>query len=153
MPVLLLLLITIPLIEIYLLIAVGRVVGAIPTMILVMATAALGVAMLRRQGRQAFTNAQSKLAAGQLPSTELAEGLLLALGGLLLLVPGFATDALGFALLVPAVRRYLVRQGAGRFFVASTSSFSSGRSHKGPAGRHTLEGEFEREDEDRRNLP
>lgn len=153
MPVLLLLLISIPLIEIYLLIAVGKVIGAIPTIILLMATAVLGIALLRRQGRQAFVNAQSKLAAGTLPSAELAEGLLLALGGVLLLIPGFATDMLGFALLVPVIRRFLVSKGVGRFFVASSSSFSYGRSHRGPAGRHTLEGEFEREDEDRRNLP
>ncbi len=155
MPVLLILLIAVPLVEIYLLVSVGRVIGALPTVVAVVMTAALGVFLLRRQGRQALLNARTKLQAGSMPSMELAEGIFLAVGGVLLLTPGFATDALGFVCLVPGIRRQLIRRWSSRIFVGSGSTFRGSNTGSGGPDRHshTIDGEFRRDDDDPRNLP
>ena len=154
MPVLLILFIAVPLVEIYLLVSVGKVIGALPTVVAVVMTAALGVFLLRRQGRQALFNARAKLQAGSVPSMELAEGIFLAAGGMLLLTPGFLTDALGFVCLVPGIRRHLIRRWSSRIFVGFGSPFRGGL---GSGGRdrhsHTIDGEYRRDDDDPRNLP
>ena len=93
-----------PLAEMYLLIEVGGRIGAWPTMGLVVLTAVIGVALLKRQGLRTLLRAQARLASGEVPAAEVAEGLLLAVAGALLLTPGFATDGVGFLILVPAVR-------------------------------------------------
>ncbi len=95
----------------YLLIRVGGYFGALPTIALVMLTAIIGVALLRRQGAATLLRANERLNAGEVPAGEMIEGVMLAVSGALLLTPGFVTDAVGFALLVPAARRWLV----GRF--------------------------------------
>ncbi len=91
----------------YLLITVGGYLGALPTVGLVMLTALIGVALLRRQGLAMLMRAQDNMQRGVLPAQEMAEGIMLAVAGALLLTPGFVTDAFGFALLTPAFRRWL----------------------------------------------
>ena len=96
-----------PLAEMYILIEVGAGIGAWPTIGLVVLTAVLGVALLKRQGFRTLLRAQARLAGGELPARELAEGMLLAIAGAVLVTPGFVTDAVGFALLVPSTRGWL----------------------------------------------
>lgn len=91
----------------YLLITVGGYFGALPTVGLVMLTALIGVALLRRQGLATLMRAQDNMQRGVLPAREMAEGIMLAVAGALLLTPGFVTDAFGFALLTPAFRGWL----------------------------------------------
>ena len=110
----------------YLLLKAGGYFGALITICAVMFTAVVGVALLRRQGLATLTRGQQKLAAGQLPAAEMAEGLLLAVAGPLLLTPGFITDAAGFALLIPAVRRAFAVGVASRFQVVSAGSMGGG---------------------------
>ena len=97
-----------PIIEMWLLIKVGAVIGALPTIAMVVFTAIVGAALLKKQGLDTLTRAQQRMNAGQLPATEILEGLMLAVGGALLLTPGFVTDALGFVCLIAPLRRMLI---------------------------------------------
>lgn len=148
-PLLLLVFFSVPVIEIYLLIKVGGWIGALPTVFLVVFTAVLGVLLLRQQGFAAMQRVQAALANGQIPAMELLEGMLLTLGGVLLLIPGFFTDALGFLCLIPPVRRWLVRAILDRRFLKPPRPPRSGKGG-GPAagqGPVTLEGEYKLEDD------
>ena len=109
----LVLFITIPLIEIAILIKIGSIIGAGYTIALVIGTAFLGVSLLRIQGISTLAKVQANISRGQLPATELIEGLILLISGALLLTPGFFTDTIGFLMLVPTLRQRL----AETFFV------------------------------------
>lgn len=100
----------IPLIEIYFLIQVGQVIGAGWTIFLVVATAVIGAFLLRLQGFHTLHRAQASMSRGEIPATEMMEGLCLLVSGALLLTPGFFTDTVGFLLLMPPVRQMLIRQ-------------------------------------------
>ena len=126
---LLLLFIAIPIIEMWLLITVGQHIGAPLTIWLVVATAVIGVYWLRQQGFSTLTRLNQRLSSGQLPAREIAEGVILTIGGALLLTPGFATDILGFSCLFPFTRSVwanlaLSRIQAGVMAGASMSSAS-----------------------------
>lgn len=99
----------IPLIEIYLFIAVGGWIGVWPTIGLVILTALIGTSLLRQQGLATLARAQVETEANRLPVRELFEGVCLLFGGMLLLTPGFLTDAIGLALLLPQLRGLLGR--------------------------------------------
>jgi UPF0716 protein FxsA len=132
----------VPMLEIYTLIKVGSVIGALWTIGLVVLTAVVGAALLRAQGLATLQRAQTALHAGTLPATELMEGLALLVGGALLLTPGFITDAFGFVCLLPITRRPLVKFALARFLAVQASAGGPSDS----AGPQTLEGEFRRED-------
>jgi UPF0716 protein FxsA len=104
-----LLFLLVPLAELYLLIRVGQVVGAPCTIALVVVTAFLGAALARREGLRTLVAIQEGLAAGRPPTEDLIEGVMILLAGLVLLTPGFVTDALGFLALLPPTRRWLRR--------------------------------------------
>ena len=101
---LLLLFIAIPIVEMWLLITVGQHFGAVLTVALVLTTAVIGVYWLRQQGFSTLTRLNQRLSSGQLPAREIAESVILTVGGALLLTPGFATDLLGFSCLFPFTR-------------------------------------------------
>lgn len=105
-----LLFILVPLIELYVLIEVGGIIGALPTILLTVFTAVAGVALMRQQGVSTMQRAQANMAQGQPPAAEMMEGVLLFLGGLFLLIPGLITDFLGFVLLVPPLRAAMARK-------------------------------------------
>ena len=109
----LILFITIPLVEIAIIIKIGSIIGAGYTIALVIGTAFLGVSLLRIQGISTLAKVQVNISRGQLPATELIEGLILLISGALLLTPGFFTDTIGFLMLVPTLRQRL----AETFFV------------------------------------
>lgn len=100
-------LLLVPAIELYFLIQVGSVIGALPTILLTIFTAVLGAYLMRNQGLMTLQQMQVQLAQGIRPEQTLIEGVMILLGGMLLLVPGLITDALGFALLIPPVRKKL----------------------------------------------
>ena len=126
----------------YLLIEVGGYIGPLPTIGLVMLTAVIGVAVLRVQGLATLTRGVGRLQRGELPVQELAEGMLLAVAGALLLTPGFVTDTLGFVLLVPSSRGALAARLLSRVEVPTGGV--------GPANRGytVIEGEFQRRSEE-----
>ncbi len=135
----------IPLVEIYFLIKVGSIIGAIPTIALVVFTALLGAMLLRFQGLATLQRTRSAMAQGKLPAMEMLEGVLLVFSGALLLTPGFVTDTMGFLLLVPPLRKMLIRWFLSKSTI-KTQQFrdSSGSSSPDP---HTIEGEYHREDD------
>ena len=101
--------IIIPLVELYLLAAVGSRVGLFATLMLVILTGAWGAYLAKSQGYSILAKIQTELATGRVPATELIDGLLVLIGGIVLLTPGILTDLVGFALMVPAVRA-LIRE-------------------------------------------
>ncbi len=137
----------IPLIEIYLLIKVGSLIGALPTVFLVVFTAVLGAVLLRQQGFATLMRVQAMLARGQIPAIEVMEGAVLLVGGVLLLTPGFFTDAVGFICLIPALRRRLIIWAIRRGVVTATGTGSGPAS--GDQGPRTLNGEYWKDDERR----
>lgn len=150
--ILFLLFLLIPLVEIYFLIKVGSLIGALPTVFLVVFTAVLGAGLLRLQGIATLTRLRRSLAQGGIPAMELMEGGVLIFAGALLLTPGFFTDAIGFCLLIPRLRRAVIAWAVRRFVGSSGGSQASGgpQAPKGPGrdqGPRTLEGEFRREDD------
>lgn len=147
--VVLILLIGVPILEIAVFIEVGGLLGLFPTIALVVLPAIAGTALLRWQGLATLSRAQQGLERGVLPVAEVLDGLCLLLAGVLLLTPGFVTDAAGLVLFVPAFRRHLVRM-AGRWLVASGrvhgSETGTGGANDGGNGP-VIEGEFEVQDD------
>jgi len=144
--------IAIPVIEIYLLIQVGGIIGAGWTILIVIGTAILGASLLRQQGLETWTRLNQRIAQGELPPTILVEGIFLLLSGAFLLTPGFFTDGIGFLFLIPPVRKmfaaYLLRRGmfmaAGMHTSYSSHTTSQSRSN---SQQDVIEGEFERKDD------
>lgn len=101
-----LLFLVVPAIEIYLIVVVGGVIGPAATLAIVAVTAVVGAALARRQGLEVLRRLQESMATGRGIERSLAEGALVLVAGVLLLTPGFATDAVGLALLAPPVRRW-----------------------------------------------
>jgi UPF0716 protein FxsA len=109
MRILFLLLFVVPLIELYFLIQLGDVIGALPTVLLTIFTAILGVILMRSQGLATLQNAQIEMAAGKSPQTSMLEGVFIFLGGMFLFFPGLISDTIGFLFLIPFVRRFLIK--------------------------------------------
>jgi len=110
MPILFLLFVAVPIIEIAVLLRVGSSIGWFTTLVVVITTAALGTWMLRQQGMKTLQTARARMGAGQLPANEMLEGVVLLFGGAMLLTPGFLTDATGFLCLLPASRRWIAHR-------------------------------------------
>lgn len=144
MPFLFILFIIVPLLEIYLFIEVGDQVGALNTVALVVLTAVIGVVLLRWQGVKTLMRARERMAAGELPAQQMLEGMLLAVGGILLLVPGFFTDAIGFALLIPPLRRGIYHLVKARAVVVNANQ----RRRQPPGQGDVIDGEYRRDDND-----
>ena len=145
MRILLLLFIGLPIVEMWLLIKVGSIIGALPTIGLVLLTAAMGLALLRYQGHATLASARQKLQANQLPAREIADGLFYAVGGALLLTPGFVTDAIGFACLTPGIRTIIIQFFA-RHLLQNGARVYTGRANDKPSPQdgQVIEGDYER---------
>jgi len=111
---LLLLFTVVPLIELFLLVKLGTVIGIAPTILIVIFTGVLGAWLARWQGLGVLRRVSEDLAAGRLPADALIDGLLILIAGAVLLTPGLLTDALGFVLLVPQGRTVVRRAVAAR---------------------------------------
>lgn len=170
--VLFLLFIVMPIVEIMVLMNVGSLIGALPTIAIVILTAWIGAAMVRQQGMATYQSVQNKLAQGQVPSDEIIAAMLLLVAGVLLLTPGFITDGFGLLLLWPVSRGVMVKavqqqmakskangaQGSTFFY----SNFQQSNHQQSPFNdveqnqqanhindnnsKQTIDGEFERKD-------
>ena len=157
-PTLLVLFLTVPIVEIYFLIQVGSVIGGLSTILLVVVTAVVGVALLRIEGFSTLQRINQRVAQGEMPAQELLEGVLLMMAGLLLLMPGFLTDGIGFILLLRPTRQWLVANLLQSFLQRSVFGAAGmhaqrpGNSHQSDAEQprkvphDVIEGEFKRED-------
>jgi UPF0716 protein FxsA len=101
---LVLVLVAVPILEVWLLIQVGQVIGAWPTVAILVVEALLGAALLRREGRRSWQAVTDALGKGVAPSGQLTDAALVLCGGLLLMLPGFATDLVGLIFLLPFTR-------------------------------------------------
>ncbi|WP_224245375.1 FxsA family protein [Hyalangium gracile] len=104
---LLLAFIVVPVLELYLLVVLGRQLGLAPTLGLLLVTALLGSVLAKREGRRVLRSWQTQVAQGRVPEEGILSGALVLLGGLLLILPGFITDAVGLFLLLPPTRRWV----------------------------------------------
>jgi UPF0716 protein FxsA len=102
--VLALLFLVVPFVEIFVLIQVGHVLGALPTVALLVAVSVVGAWLVKREGLHTLRRAQEQIRMGQVPGQELVDGVLILFAGVLLLTPGFLTDVLGVIILLPPVR-------------------------------------------------
>ncbi|MGH2955242.1 MAG: FxsA family protein [Solirubrobacterales bacterium] len=132
----LLLFIALPIAELYVIIQVGQAIGILPTLAILLLDGFVGAALARSQGRAAWERFNGALAEGRVPARETADGAMIIVGGALLLAPGFITDVVGIALLVPPTRA-LLRGGVARLArrrVAFTWTLG-GRPHDPRRGR------------------
>ena len=133
--------ILVPIIEIYLFIKIGGQIGAFNTISLIFITAIIGVIYARYEGLNTLKSGLSQLVKNELPAYEIISGAAIAFAALLLIIPGFATDILGFLLVFPLTRRLMF----GKFI----KKFSDKKRNKKPY----IEGEFEDiEEDDERKL-
>jgi UPF0716 protein FxsA len=96
--------IVVPILEIYVIIQVGQVIGAWWTILLLIADSVFGSWLIRREGRRAWRALTTAIQSGRMPAAELADGALILVGGTLMLSPGFVTDAVGIVLILPFTR-------------------------------------------------
>ncbi len=132
----------VPLIEIYLLLVIGGIIGPIPTVAMVVFTAVLGAWLLRIEGFHTWFRLQQALAQGKIPALEIVEGPILLVGGALLLTPGFFTDFLGFLCLLPTTRQRIARYVLQRWLIRRPPQ-GPGSGGRGPT---VIEGEYQRRD-------
>jgi len=117
--------VVVPLVEIYVLIQVGQVIGAWWTVLLLVLDSLFGAWLIKREGAKAWLALRTALETGRMPARELADAALILVGGTLMLAPGFVTDALGIVLILPLTRplarRLLTRLVSRRFLVVNAN--------------------------------
>ncbi|MAK10840.1 MAG: FxsA family protein [Rhizobiales bacterium TMED83] len=144
-----LILIIVPIIEITLFVQIGGSIGLGWTLFIILATAMIGARAIRRQGINALARAQAQMASGQPPVGEIVHGVLILIAGVLLLTPGFLTDALGFFLLFPAARLFVLEMAAS-FILPKLFSGSGARRGRdqNPTDAKIIDGDYRVEDPD-----
>lgn len=118
----LILFVLIPVIELYTMLSVAEEVGAFSTVMLVLLTAIIGGYLVRYQGMSVLLRSQAAIARGEQPTIEMLEGAILLICGLMLLLPGFITDSIGFLLLIPPLRQKLITFFLGKSIVTNANA-------------------------------
>ena len=134
-PVLVVAFVGVPLLEIFVLVQIGQVIGAWWTILLLILASVIGTWLVRREGGRAWQALTTALETGRMPHRELADGALILVGGTLMLTPGFVSDAVGMLLILPLTRplaRRLLAQAVARRLLASESRHDVRR--PGPSG-------------------
>lgn len=149
--VLFVLFIVFPLVELYVLIQVGELIGVWPTIALLVLDSILGTWLMKREGARAWRAMRERLDTGRMPGREVADGALVVMGGALMLSPGFVTDVFGILLILPLTRplfrRLLMSYAAGRVMVTVNGAAAGGprrgpdSTHPGAAGDAVVRGE------------
>ncbi len=137
--------VAVPIIEIALFIKVGGAIGLGATLAIVVLTAIAGTWLMRRQGLMTLERLQKSLAEGRNPADPMAQGAMILVAGILLLTPGFFTDAIGFLLLLPPVRVILIRWITARLLASGSVHFSASATthrHGGTGRSDTIETEY-----------
>ncbi len=134
-----LLLLTIPLLEIAAFIVIGGKIGVLATLAMVFATAVIGSILLRIQGFGLINKIRMETEQGRVPGRELVHGVMILIAGILLLTPGFVTDAMGFLLFIPAVRDFGWRLVRDRVVIVARQGMGSGSAHPRPGDPKTID--------------
>ncbi len=150
--------IAVPILELWVIIEVGGLIGILPTLALLFAMSILGATLLRHEGRGAWQRFNQAISQGRFPGREVADGLMITIGGALLLTPGFITDAVGLLLLLPptrAIARRLLRAYAARRFVVVGMGGMAGAPPREPSPNraYDFEGTAEEIEADDPQLP
>ncbi len=146
--ILLILMIVVPILEIFLFMIMGEAIGIWLTLLLIIVTAVVGSYLLRTQGTSIIYNLQTSIEQGIPPTVSLLEGVLLIFGGALLLTPGFFTDVVGFLCALPHSRPYLAHLLAHYVFTGQNTAFKTSQSkHANKQHSTTIEGNYRREDD------
>ena len=133
--------ILVPIIEIYIFIKIGSQIGAFNTILLIFITAATGIIYARYEGLNTLKSGFSQMIKNQLPAYEMISGAAIAFGALLLIIPGFATDIIGFLIIFPFTRKLI--------FGKISTKFKNKKNEK----NHFIDGEFEDiEDDDDKKI-
>ncbi|CAM3545862.1 FxsA family protein [Parendozoicomonas haliclonae] len=153
------LLVLFPITELMILIKVGGLIGVLPTVALIFLTASAGLYLMRREGFSTLARARERMATGEIPATEMMEGLVIAFCGALLLAPGFITDVIALCGLLPPIRKALIKKAMAskRFQVyGSGASMMGGGFQSGPSQGYSgyqrsgtddvIEGEYRRDE-------
>ncbi len=141
-----------PLAELYVLIKVGSSIGALATILLLVLSGIAGVLLLRLAGFATAWRARERLARGELPEREMLQGLMMAIGGGLLFLPGFISDVLALIVLFPPTRNFLFRQINRRIEaqMRRQRAFADDlQARSNPQRPNVIEGDWERDDRDR----
>lgn len=165
LPVFFLLFVAVPLLEIFVLIQVGQVIGGLNTILLLIITAFIGAWLVRNQGFRAWQQAQGRMQQGEMPGQQLAEGMLIMIAGLMFITPGLLTDVVALFFLLPGSRQAIARALLSRLQVQMSQGsvhmygFRQFGSRPGPGANEpfrrpgedqhgqTFEGDYERQDE------
>jgi UPF0716 protein FxsA len=131
--------IVVPILEIYVIIQVGQVIGAWWTIVLLIADSIFGSWLIRHEGRRAWQALTTTIQSGRMPATELADGALILVGGTLMVSPGFVTDVVGIVLILPftrpLARRLLTRAVSRRLLRTGGDAPRPGPAQQGPVVR------------------
>jgi len=133
-------LLSVPVLEVYLLVKIGSSIGFIPTIMLLVTAATIGAGLLRTQGLAIWLRVQQSLLNGELPAVELMDGFVILAGGVLLLLPGFLSDVAGLLCLLPQTRKLITAWLLKRRFEQQASSTPGNNANS------TIEGEYRREE-------
>ncbi len=125
--------ILLPLLELWLILQVGELIGAVPTILLLLGSAVLGAWLMKSQGGQAWRSFRAATSAGRVPAAEAVDGFFVIFGGTLLLLPGFLSDGVGLLLLLPSTRKLLRERLIGHVNLRARASFAG---WPGPEDQH-----------------
>jgi UPF0716 protein FxsA len=147
LPLLVLLFVVVPIVELFVIIQVGQAIGVLPTIALLILDSVLGSMLMRSQGRVAWRRFNAALGEGRIPHREVLDGALVIFGGALLLTPGFVTDVLGIVLLLPPtralVRGVVARRLLPRLVVSGFAGVGGGRGPDGARRRPGADGDVD----------
>ena len=133
----------IPLVEIYLMIKVGGMIGAFNTIFLIFFTAITGIYFARLEGLNAIRSGINQLVKNEIPIYEIISGAALAFAALLLIIPGFLTDVIGFLLIIPFTRKFFIKVISSKIHkknVKSTENIIEGNFEEAPSEKNKNEG-------------
>ncbi|MDB5613856.1 MAG: FxsA family protein [Devosia sp.] len=140
-------LIALPIVEIAIFIKVGQTIGLFPTLALIIGAALLGGVLIRQQGLSVLTQLRNNVSAGRMPGKTIADTMMIGLAALLLVLPGFLSDFVALALLIPPVRSWIYRSLASRVTLVDTTA-ASYRRQDAPRGR--IDGAIDLDEDDYR---
>jgi UPF0716 protein FxsA len=144
-----------PLLELFVLIRVGSSIGALATLFLVLASGAIGVLCIRLAGLTTALKVRQRMAQGEMPNTDMLNGLLMVVAGGLLFIPGFISDVVGLVCLLPITRQLLIKRIAlhmthsasrAQQFYTQSSTYTQQSARPQHPQAQIIEGEFERKD-------